>query len=103
MSGQAMSNSSSDFENIDLATLETTTGGAGLGDAVSATTNFAKGFAGGALHGTGAKTDQIERFGNRNDTGFKPGVETGMMANMAMGKVGDLVSMGADYFNPSKQ
>ena len=97
-----MSNHSSDFESVDAASLEHTTGGAGLRDAFTATTNFAKGFAGGALHGPTAKTDQIERFGNRNDTGFKPGVETGMMANMAMGKVGDLISAGADYVNPSK-
>jgi hypothetical protein len=60
--------------------------------AVQATNNFVNGFAGGALHGPNASEDQMARFGDRNAPGFGAGVETGMMANMAMGPVGGILA-----------
>ena len=60
--------------------------------AAKATNNFVNGFAGGTLHGPNASTDQIERYGDRNAPGFGAGVETGMMANMAMGPVGGILA-----------
>ena len=60
--------------------------------AANATKNFGTGFAGGALHGLGATDCQIARYGDRNAPGFAPGVETGMMFNMALGPVGGLLA-----------
>jgi hypothetical protein len=60
--------------------------------AVKATKNFGNGFASGALHGVGATDSQIARYGDRNATGFAPGVETGMMFNMALGPVGGILA-----------
>jgi hypothetical protein len=60
--------------------------------AAQATRNFGTGFAGGALHGVGASDGQIARYGDRNAPGFAPGVETGMMFNMALGPVGGLLA-----------
>jgi len=92
---------------IDADVLAFVTGGAGWGStavsaaksvynggvyAAKATNNFVNGFAGGALHGPNASTDQIDRFGDTNAPGFGAGVETGMMANMAMGPVGGILA-----------
>jgi hypothetical protein len=94
------------FQTIEDAVLTDVTGGASLGSyaqsawdgvksGAGAVNNFANGFAGGAIYGPTAKDDQISQFGDRNSTGFAPGVETGMMFNQAMGPVGDLISAGA--------
>jgi hypothetical protein len=88
---------------IDRLALASVTGGLEVGSAlksaynggvsaVKATKNFGNGFAGGALHGLGATDTQIARYGDRNATGFAPGVETGMMFNMALGPVGSLLA-----------
>ena len=88
---------------LDAAALAQVTGGGSVYDAartaynggayaVKATSNFVNGFAGGALHGPNASEDQMDRFGDRNAPGFGAGVETGMMANMAMGPVGGLLA-----------
>ena len=73
-----------------------TAGGAwnGVKAGVNACRNFTNGVAAGAIFGPGAKEDQIDSFTGRtrNDTGIKPGVELGMMANMAMGPVGGAIA-----------
>ena len=98
------------FQTIDTANLSTVTGGADAWDTISsgaqsgwegvkygadAVRNFGNGFAGGATFGANAKTSQIEMYGNKSQTGFAPGVETGMMFNQALGPVGKLISTAA--------
>ena len=72
------------------------TGGEGVMDTLSsgvnAVRNFGSGFAAGATFGPNAKSDQVAKYGDRNATGFKPGVESGMMFNMALGPVGRGIS-----------
>ena len=74
---------------IDLDQLQHVTAGAGqlkaaAQYAVRATDGFIRGAAAGTIYGPTAKTSQIEMFGNRNEPGFRPGVETGMMLRMAV-------------------
>lgn len=74
----------------------------GAAYAAGATNSFVNGFAGGALHGMGATEDQMAHYGDRNAPGFDPGVETGMMFNMALGPVGGvLATMSGSVPTPS--
>ena len=75
----------SELTTIDTCDLDEVQGGSWL-------TQFVRGAAGGFIHGPNAKTEQIDQFGNRGSTGFKPGVEVGMMANMALGPAGRLLT-----------
>ena len=76
---------------IDLDELHHVTG-AGSTDRVRAavrhaartTDSFMRGAAAGTIYGPTATTSQIEMFGDRNEPGFRPGVETGMMLRMAV-------------------
>ena len=52
--------------------------------AARTTDGFMRGAAAGVIFGETAKASQIEMFGNRNEPGFRPGVETGMMLRMAV-------------------
>lgn len=97
---KAMTNT---LQPIDLDSLHAVTGGgawdtvsSAVGSGVNAVRNFGSGFAAGAVHGPGMKNDSVMAQGlDRNATGTKPGVELGMMTNMALGPVGDLMSAAA--------
>lgn len=65
--------------------------------------SFVRGFIGGTIHGPTAKTEQIDVYGDRHWTGFKPGVEVGMMFNMALGPIGRLFSTAGKALPPPKQ
>ena len=82
--------------SIDPSDLESVTGGGWAGDAAGAVGNFGSGFAAGAIHGPNMRDDAMMARGlDRNATGTKPGVESGMMFNQALGPVGKLMSAGA--------
>ena len=84
------------FASIDSSDLESVTGGGWAGDAASAVGNFGSGFAAGAVHGSNMKDDSFMARGlDRNATGTKPGVESGMMFNQALGPVGQIMSTAA--------
>lgn len=84
------------LETLALDQLDSVTGGGMFGDAVNAVGNFGNGFAAGAIHGPNMKDTSIMARGlDRNATGTKPGVETGMMFNQALGPVGKLMSTAA--------
>ncbi len=70
--------------------------GSAISTGVDTVRNFGNGFAAGATFGPNARTENVERYGNSSQTGFKPGVETGMMFNMAAGPVGRLWSAAAN-------
>ena len=92
-----------ELTTIDPGDLSAVHGGEGFLDSVvsgaqyayDGVRNFGNGFAAGATYGVHGKSSQIEQYGNRNDPGFKPGVETGMMFNQALGPVGRLISTAA--------
>ncbi len=89
------------LETLDTADLSTVTGGfmESINNGLSAIGNFGAGFAGGAIHGVNAKNDDIMMRGlDRNATGTKPGVETGMMFNELAGPVGAGISGIAGMF-----
>lgn len=84
------------LDTIATGELATITGAGWFRDGVDAVSNFTDGFVAGAVHGTGMTTeDTLARGLKRSATGTKPGVETGMMFNMALGPVGDALSLGA--------
>ena len=92
---------SNTFATIDRDQLVTATGGAGVVESVTngissaynATRNFTNGFAAGALHGPHMRNDALMARGlDRNATGTRPGVETGMMFNQALGPIGRGIS-----------
>jgi len=91
------------IQSIDLDQLASVTGGGAwdsftgaVGDGVGAVKNFGNGFAAGAVHGPNMKNDSVMAQGlDRNATGTRPGVETGMMFNQALGPVGKMMSAGA--------
>ena len=88
--------SASLVDTISTGELATITGAGWFRDGVDAVSNFTDGFVAGAVHGTGmTNEDTLARGLDRNATGTKPGVETGMMVNMALGPVGDALSLGA--------
>ncbi len=91
------------IQSIDHDQLGSVTGGGawdtisgGVSSGYNAVRNFGNGFAAGAIHGPNMKNDSVMARGlDRNATGTKPGVETGMMFNQALGPVGKLMSAGA--------
>jgi hypothetical protein len=95
------------LESIDVALLSSVSGGAGVKESVSnawqGTKNFAGGATAGLLHGVTAKNSQVDRFADGSSQATKAGFELGAMGNMAMGKVGDAVSWGADKLLPATE
>lgn len=91
------------FETIDSAELHQIQGGEGFWSSVASgaqyaydgVRNFGNGFAAGATFGPNARTSQVEIYGDKSQHGFGPGVETGMMFNMALGPFGRLMSTAA--------
>ena len=76
---------------IDLDQLHHVTGAGGVArlkaaahHAARTTDGFIRGAAAGTIYGPTATTSQIAMFGERNEPGFRPGVETGMMLRMAV-------------------
>ena len=90
----------SNFETIETSDLDQVQGGEGFWSSVGSgaqyayegVRNFGNGFAAGATYGANGKTAQIEQYGNKQQHGFAPGVETGMMFNQALGPVGRVIS-----------
>jgi hypothetical protein len=88
------------FETIETTDLDQARGGEGFWSSVGSgaqyayegVRNFGNGFAAGATYGANGRTAQIEQYGNKQQHGFAPGVETGMMFNQALGPVDRLIS-----------